>query len=196
MTFKLAIATTALTLLVCVPCARANLIGVESGSASFEVPGAGQTQTSLEVNYDVVFDCQTRLFTYLYQFTPLADSPVGTFQINASYINSVLPTPTLTLIEGAPYTVTGVITATGTIGKGAVSWSWNPATTVEQLVGYNSFFGPVDGMGSLTAGGFGLSADPPLSGVPEAPTILAGALLLLPLGLGAVRSLRRDRSSS
>lgn len=191
--FKFAIAATTLSLLASAPVARATLFAVESGSATFVEPAGGQNLVDLDVNYDVVFNSQTRLFTYLYQFTPLANSPVGEFQINADYINSVLPTPQITLIAGAPYTLTGVITDTGTVADGAVSWSWNPATTMEQLVGYTSYFAPTDGDGALTAGAFGLRADPPVPGsVPEASTVMAGALLLLPLGIGAVRCWRKE----
>jgi hypothetical protein len=195
MIFRLAIAATTLSLLASGPVARATLSAVESGSATFVEPAGGQSVFDIDVNYDVVFNSETKLFTYLYEFTPLAGSPIGQFQINANYINSVLPTPQITLIAGAPYTLTGVITDTGTVGDGAVSWSWNPATTMEQLVGYTSYFAPMDGTGSLTAGAFSVRADPPIPSVPEASTIVAGALLLLPLGIGAVRGWRKEFSA-
>jgi hypothetical protein len=196
--FELAtLAISALVLAASAPATRASLTAVESGSSSFVWPGAGSLASfDINVDYDVVFDSGTKLYTYLYQFTPLSDSPIGQFQINANYVNGVLTDGLL--ISGAAYTLTGAITEGGAINSGAdVLWSWNPATTKEQLVGFTSNFGPGDGYGFLTGASFGTWADSPSEGtptvvpVPESSTVLAGVLVLLPLGIGALRSWRK-----
>jgi len=190
--YKLAaVAVGTLVLAAGTPATRAALTSVDSGSASFVWPASGSSASfNIDVGYDVVFDSGTMQYTYLYNFTPLTDSPIGQFQINANYLSGVLTEGTL--ISGSAYDLTGAVTEDGSINAGTdVLWTWNPATTKEQLVGFTSYFGPTDGDAVLTDGSFGILADPPVP-VPEASTVLAGALMLLPLGISTLRSWRKE----
>jgi len=56
-------------------------------------------------------------------------------------------------------------------------------------------FIPAETLTALSAGGFSTTYSGTLSSaVPEPTTIVAGALMLLPLGIGALRSLRKEQS--
>jgi hypothetical protein len=172
---------------------------VESGTATFEgsIPGA-----PLSVNYDVVTDGST--YTYLYSFTPLSGrgNAITQFTINANYVLSVLTSPTP--ISGDPgHLVLGggtSITDSGAAAGGLAGWNWSvPGTTATQIVGFTSLFAPTTGTGTLAGGKlwtdnpssvFGATAIP--VPVPEASTIIGGALALLVPGIGALRSLRRE----
>jgi hypothetical protein len=199
--YTLAIGTAALAIFVTQQAAQATLTSVESGTATFEgsIPGA-----PLSVNYDVVTDGST--YTYLYSFTPLSGNPITQLTINANYVLSVLTSSTL--ISGDPgYLVLGggtSITDSGAAGGGLAGWSWTvPGTTATQIVGFTSLFAPTTGTGTLIDGKVpspwtdNPSAVPGATAipvpVPEASTITAGALMLLPFGIGALRSLRRER---
>jgi hypothetical protein len=76
------------------------------------------------------------------------------------------------------------------------AWDLNPGTTSSD-VSYTSTNAPT--MATFTVNDDGLEWGSPASipaptAVPEAPTILAGALMILPLGVAGFRALRRDRS--
>jgi hypothetical protein len=196
--YKLAIAVAALAIGATGSTALANLTLAASGSADLVF---GSTST-IVVNYDVVFDSSTSLYTYLYSFTPIAGDNIGQFTINAQYVNSVLAAGTS--ISGSPYGLTGAITDSGT-SLGNVSWVWSPYTAGEQLVGFTSLYGPTSGTGSLnddTTGPWGDNPGstgtpvnvPGAASVPEASTVLAGGLILLPLAIGMARSLRKDHA--
>ena len=183
--------------------AQATLTSVESGTASFTAEFSG-TPATMSVGYDVVFDSTSSLFTYLYSFTPANNHPITDFTINADYVNSVLPS--LFSISGDPLGASGItLTATTQGGivaaPGLLSFGSPSAYPHTQLVGYTSFFGPTAGSGSLIDGrapspwSDNSSGTPIPVPVPEASTIMAGALMLLPFGIGAIRSLRKERIS-
>jgi hypothetical protein len=194
--YKLAIAAVALAITAAAPSAQATLNQEASGSGDLVF---GSTST-IDVSYDVVFDSSTSLYTYLYSFTPIPGDNIGQFTINAMYVNSVLTAGTP--VAGSPYTLIGSITDSGT-SFGNVSWVWNPYTANEQLVGFTSLFGPTAGAGSLNDDTTGPWGDNPSSGgtpitvpgsaVPEPSTFLVAASMLLPLGFGTVRTLRKAR---
>jgi hypothetical protein len=197
--YKSAMAAVAMALAATEPAAQATLTPEVTGSGNF-VFGNPVTSTIL-VNYDVVFDSSSALYTYLYTFTPIPGANIGQFTINAKYVNSVLTLGTT--ISGAPYVLTGAITDSGT-SLGNVSWVWSPYTATPQFVGFTSLFGPTPGTGSLnddTTGPWGDNPGstgtsitvPDLATVPETPTIVAGILMLLPFGASVVRSLRKKR---
>jgi hypothetical protein len=192
----LTIGAVALATLATQQAAHATLTTVSDGTATFNSAASG----TISVGFDVVYDSTSSLYTYLYEFTPLANSPIGQFTVNAQYVSSVLTTADS--FSGSPYTLTGSITSGGTLPyTGIVSWNYNPYTTAEQLVGFTSVDGPGNGSGSLNDGQSGPWGDnatgtpiPVPVPVPEASTVLAGALMLLPFGIGAIRSLRKERA--
>jgi hypothetical protein len=177
---------------------------VDSGTATFEgsIPGA-----PLSVNYDVVYDGSST-YTYLYSFTPPSGNPIDSFSINANYVLSELTSGT-GISTDPGYLVLGGGTSTtaflaGSVGGGLAGWFWaSPGVTTTQIVGFTSLFAPTTGSGTLQDGKVpspwtdnastvpGATAIP--VPVPEASTITAGALMLLPFGIGALRSLRRER---
>lgn len=196
--YKLAIAAAVLAIVATEQAAQATLTTAASGTGTLVYGNV----SSIAVSYDVVYDSSSSLFTYLYSFTPISASPIGTFNVNASYVNSVVSAGTS--FTGSPYTLTGSISDAGISYGNLVSWSWSPYTTSTQFVGYTSYFGPTAGSGSLIDGGSGPWGDNAGSGngstsipvpVPEASTVVAGALMLLPFGIGAVRSLRKERNA-
>lgn len=174
--------------------ARATLVLEASGAAAFDSSSSG----TMAVNYNVVYDTGDSLYTYLYSFTPNAGSPISTFTVEADYVSSVFTTANV--IGGTPYTITGAITAGGTFDAalGQVSWTYDPATSVQQTIGFSSFIGPGAGTGSLTDDDTGPWSTPEgvptPAPVPEMPTLISGALLLLPLGMGVIRSIRKGHA--
>ncbi len=195
---KLTIAVAALAIAAIGPSAQATLTQAASGSGNLVF---GSTST-IVVDYDVVFDSSSSLYTYLYSFTPIPGDNIGQFTINSKYVTRLLDSGTV--ISGAPYALTGAITDSGT-SLGHVSWVWSPYTASEQFVGFTSLFGPTTGTGSLnddTTGPWGDNPGstgtpvnvPGATSVPEASTVLAGAFMLLPLGFGMARSLRKKHA--
>ena len=197
--YKSTLAAMAVAIIATEQAAHATLTTEASGTGNFVF--GNPVSSTIPVSYDVVFDSSTSLYTYLYEFTPIAGDNIGQFTINAKYVNSVLALGTA--ISGAPYTLTGAITDSGT-SLGNVSWVWSPYTATEQFVGFTSLYGPTDGAGSLNDDTTGPWGDNPGSSgtpiivptaVPEASTIFSGAMLLLPFGISAMRSLRKDRNA-
>jgi hypothetical protein len=175
--------------------ACASLVLEASGPADFDSSSSG----TMSVDYNVVYDTSDSLYTYLYSFTPNAGSPISTFTVEASYVSSVFTTADA--ISGTPCTITGPITADGTFDASMdeVSWTFDPATSAEQTIGFSSFIGPGAGTGSLTDDDTGPWSSPdrspiPAPAVPEMPTLISGALLMLPLGVGILRSVRKNHS--
>lgn len=191
--------------------ARATLI--TSGTADFTSTSDG----SMVVSYDVFFNANNSLYTYFYAFTPVILAPtqdnpdpgaIGQFTVNAGYVLSVFSAgDSVSGDPGVPLadsTLTS-ITESGIADNvdGVVTWTYNPYATTAQLVGFTSSFGPANGSGSLNDHGLGPWGDSQGNGepilipapVPEASTVMAGALMLLPFGIGAIRSLRKERIS-
>ena len=189
----LAIGAVALAILATQQAAQATLTTVTDGYGNF-ISSSAPT-TVIPVSYDVTFDGS--LYTYLYSFTPLQSSPIEHFDVNASFVSSVLTAGT----SVSSATLNGNITLSGANSPILVDWSFFPnSATTTQLVGFTSIYGPGLGSGSLQDNGTGPWGDNAVGSpipvpvpVPEASTGLAGALMLLPFGIGAVRSLRKER---
>jgi len=193
----LTIGAAALAVFATQQAAQATLTSVDSGTATFTSSASG----SISVGYDVVYDSTSSLFTYLYAFTPLSGADIGQFVVNANYVDNVLTTSDS--FSGSPYTLTGSITSGGVNDgtDGNVTWNYQPHTDLAQLIGFTSLYGPAAGSGSLNDGTQGPWGDnatgtsiPVPAPVPEASTVMAGALMLLPFGIGAIRSLRKERA--
>jgi len=99
---------------------------VTSGIGNFTSQGYG----TIGVGYDVLFDSQSQLYTYLYSFTPIITQPynagsIDTFEVNLdpTLVNSVLTAGT-TGFAGITLTPT-TITATGAtdLPDGEIVWS-------------------------------------------------------------------------
>jgi hypothetical protein len=200
---KLAIAAAvALALVATEQAARASLTTAASGSG--DLVFGNPVSSEIPVNYDVVFNSATSLYTYLYSFTPIPGDNIGQFTINGQYVSSVLASGTS--FSGSAYTLNGTITDSGT-ALGNVSWVWSPYTSQEQFIGFTSLFGPTAGTGSLNDDTTGPWGDNPGSGgtsvvvpgvvsaVPEASTVISAALLFVPFGAGFVRQLRKNRGA-
>jgi hypothetical protein len=130
--------------------------------------------------------------TFVFQVTPTGGNKVGSITLNG-------------------------FTAGTTLGFGylATSTAADPSNWSQDPTGFIKVNWVPDPPGYTTTGDFlyiytdllttgqvtdsvqdGLSATPAgLSPIPEPTTVLAGALMLLPLGISAVRSLRKDRSA-
>lgn len=202
------ITTAAALLLAASHSAQAQI--VSDGSATFTSAGSG-TQT---VNYFVYFS--GGVYTYAYEFT--ASALIGEFEVNANpaLVSTVLGSGAGTIASlasansatlggltagftGASTTYTSVNTASGFI-----QWNNIPSVNGNLAYGFTSIYGPTQGTGSVIDGGTGPWGDNPGSGgtpipvpapVPEASTVMAGALMLLPLGIGALRALRKERTA-
>jgi hypothetical protein len=199
---KLTIGAAALAIFVTQQAAQATLISESSGFGTL----VGSDASTVAVKYDVVFDNSSLLYTYLYQFTETSGqysaNPITDFNINASYVNSVLASGTIISLDPLGSSgITGSSTTSGGTIKtpSLINYDFTPLAA-SQLVGFNSYFGPTSGSGSLLDG----AAPSPWSDnsggtpipvpVPEASTVMAGALMLLPFGIGAIRSLRKERA--
>ena len=187
--------------------ARASL--VESGSATFTSMGSGNQAA----NYFV--DLSGGVYTYVYQFnSPTA--PIGEYEVNVNiaYVSSVLTSGNTTIASlanadlgsGSVFaSANTTYSAKSTGNPTQVQWVIEPASTGSFAFAFTSPYGPINGSGSLIDGTSGPWGDNPGSGgtsipvpdppatVPEASTIMAGALMLLPLGIGTVRTLRKER---
>jgi hypothetical protein len=144
------------------------------------------------------------IYTYTYNFTYGQGTGVGfvagseelaEFDIDASYV--------------IPGSLTGDAFGFSGIAPGYVYWKYD--SVASDTVSYQSNIGPGyggadafdynDPSGELTSGNVGGSAvavPTPASGivpVPEASTVMAGAMMLLPLGMGVVRVLRKQRTA-
>ena len=186
---------------------RASL--VESGLGTFTSMGSGTQNVSYFV------DVSGGVYTYVYEFnSPTA--PIGEYEVNVnvSYVSSVLASgnSTIALLANADLGAGSVFASASTTYSTAstgnptqVQLIISPAATGSYAFGFTSPYGPINGSGSLIDGTSGPWGDNPGSGgapipipnppaaVPEASTIMAGALMLLPLGIGAIRTLRKER---
>lgn len=186
--------------------AQAQLVPGSAGSATFTSTASG----SMTVNYFV--DYNGSVYTYVYEFT--APSKVQDFEVNASYVSSVLASGNSTISTLASADLTGSFqtlftsasstydyTSTGTINLDPdnVEFTINPEKTGPLTFAYTSLFAPTAGTGSAIDTSVGPWGDNGGTGspipvpVPEASTVMAGALMLLPLGIGAIRAVRKER---
>lgn len=123
------------------------------------------------------------IYTYDFSFTPVASHPIGQFEINL------------------PFSQTVIVYDAGVLLGNKVLWDFTQNETVSGVtattsVYYTSQFAPTLGLGSAIddnpPGPWGGAAPVPL---PETSTVMAGALMLIPFGIGAIRSLRKDRTA-
>jgi len=167
--------------------AEANLSGtayLTQGSSS---------QPDLQVVYSAI---DTSVWTYTYTFTvgnwngttftATTANPANAFAVDASFIN-----------PGSPTSAAGGVS---TIYSGYINWVYSTAENSD-TVSFTSNYGPTLGGASGNDGAPSVSWSATNPGgtlvavpVPEASTVVAGALMLLPFGIGAVRSLRKERA--
>jgi hypothetical protein len=121
-------------------------------------------------------------------FTATTGTPVTSFSVVASFVN-------VASIASAPNTAV----ASG-YENGAATWIFFPGVNSD-TVSFTSDYGPTLGTASAQDDGLawstanvGGSPVPVPTPVPEASTVMAGALMLLPFGIGAIRSLRKERA--
>jgi hypothetical protein len=117
----------------------------------------------------------------------MAGDNSGQFTINANGVNSVRTSGTS--FSGAANDLASTITDRGNSLENR-SWVWSPYTDDEQFVRFTSLYRETTAWKLL---GDNPSFGGTLTSVPETSTILAGFSLLLPLGIGMVRTLRKIR---
>jgi hypothetical protein len=192
--------------------AQASLVAGWSGSATFVSAGSG----NMTVNYFV--DLSGGVYTYVYQFSS-PTAPIGQYNVNVHVANvstvlvsgnsTIGALATADLSAGFAANFTGANTfyfSESSANPALIEWTIQPAATGSFAFAFTSPYGPLNGSGTLQDGSSGPWSDnaglgnpipipnPPAT-VPEASTIMAGALMLLPLGIGAVRSLRKERTA-
>lgn len=130
-------------------------------------------------------------YTFVFQVTPTGGNKVGSITLNGFTAGTTL---------GFGYLATSTAADPNNWSQdptGFIKVNWTPdppgyTTTGDFLYIYTDLLTVGQVVDSVQDG---LSATPAgLSPIPEPTTVLAGALMLLPLGIGAVRSLRKDRS--
>jgi hypothetical protein len=173
--------------------------GVVLAGTAYETQGTG-SMPELQVNYSVSLTGSLYTYTYMYTvgnlsgstFSPTTGNPVTSFTVD---------TPFSTSIANISTDSSGV--AGFLIANNSVTWNYTTPANSDTL-SYTSLFGPVLGGGSGNDGAPavswstanpGGSSIPDPAQVPEASTIMAGALMLLPLGIGAVRAIRKERTA-
>jgi hypothetical protein len=177
--------------------ARAGV--VLSGTAYMTQGDVPRTMPDLQVMYSVSLSGSLYTYSYVFSvgnlsgstFTPTTANPVTSFTVD---------TPFSTSIANISTDSSGI--AGFLIANNSITWNYSTPPNSD-TVSYTSLFGPALGGGSGNDGSPAVSwstenpggsrvPDPaPPATVPEASTIMAGALMLLPLGIGAVRSLRK-----
>lgn len=161
--------------------AQATIILSGTATSNGNSPHSGNMLT---INYTV--DDTAGLYTYTYNLSTAPGEGLTSFTIGGS--SDPIFTQTLTVLPGsqlASAVIPGVSVAyyfSGVITGGTVS--------------FTSDYGP----GMFSWGVNDLSVtwnNPPLipAPVPEPATVLAGLLMVVPLGIGAVRAIRKDRNA-
>lgn len=182
-------------------------------SGTGTMTGAGQPNIS--VNYFVYLN--SGIYTYAYEFT--APVSLGEYEVNVgngSFVSSVLLSGNTTIGSIATAnsatlgaTLTAAFTGANTtytaesVSSTTVQWQNNPSAAAGSYAfAFTSIYPPTPGTGSIIDDSVGPWGNNPGSGgtqipvpapVPEASTVMAGALMLLPLGIGALRALRKER---
>ncbi len=192
------------------------LVDSGTGQTGADLVGGQPPYSPLVVNYDVFFNVNSSDYTYIFSFTAFAPYPINPFTVGASYVSDVYGYGDSlaaygNLGSGFGTTVTGNYDANSSY-PGLIVWDlpvtygnhqpYGPGNPQPmETVAYTSNFGPTAGLASAIGGalswetvGIGGSPVPvPSAPVPEASTVMAGALMLLPFGIGAIRSLRKER---
>lgn len=159
--------------------------------------GAG-TQPDLQVVYSVN-ESAALVYTYSYTFsvgdwngttfTPTTGNPASSFVIDTPFANA-----------GSLNTFTSTGATAVFTPNNNVTWFYVGGAVNSDTVTFQTLLNPGLGGGSAVDGSPSVSWFAPAGAlvatpVPEPTTIAAGALLLLPFGIGALRSLRKDRVS-
>jgi len=195
---KILIMAAAVGLLAMGRTAQATITTVIPSTTAYMTQGTGN-QPELQVIYSVSFDSVSSLYTYSYAFTvgnlvssvftPTTLNPVTSFTVDTTFSLSI---GNITSLNG------GIATL---YANNNITWNYGTAQNTDTVT-YTSMFPPVLGGGSGNDGAPSVSWSvtnpggspiPIPAPVPEASTIMAGALMLLPLGIGAVRALRKER---
>ncbi|MGO8763623.1 MAG: hypothetical protein ACLQSR_00630 [Limisphaerales bacterium] len=176
---KMVMLVVALAMICMTRTAQATIV---LGPTTVDVPGTDGA-APLPVDYYVSLSGTT--YTYYFVITPPAGSGATSFTVDISDPATVTHiTSTSSAYVPPPVIDDGV----------SITWNFNDltGTTVNS---FQSQFGPgILGMSGAT-GINGTWVDPPAS-VPEASTIIAGMLMILPLGAGIFRSLGKGRNGS
>lgn len=173
---KLAMIAAAAALLAVGSSAHATII--LSGSTSSVTGNSPNTGNDITIGYTV--DLTGGLYTYTYMLSTSPAEKLTSFTIGS--------------LSDPLFTSTAMVTTgTGSVIPGyAVVFYFTGQTSA--TVAFTSDYGP----GESAWGINDLSVtwnNPPLipAPVPEASTVMAGALMLLPLGIGAIRAVRKER---
>lgn len=173
--------------------------GVVDSGIAYYTQGTGNNPV-LQVDYTVTYTgTANALYTYSYTFqvgdlvgsvftyTPTTANPVTSFSVTTPFSLSIANESS---VNGGTYTL---------YANSNITWNYSTAVS-EDTVSYTSDYPPTLGLGSANDGGISWAAGnpggslvPDPTPVPEASTVMAGALMLLPLGIGAVRALRKER---
>jgi len=160
--------------------AQANFIIGPTTVAFTPQTGTG----NLDITYSV--DLTAALYTYTYVLTPvLAGDYLTSFTIGGNA--SPLFTSTMAITQSGG--------GTGSVGSNSVGWTWLLSQDVATAtVAFTSQYGPGANTFTVNDNGTDWGSPPAIPApVPEASTTLAGALMILPLGIGAFRALRKER---
>lgn len=167
---------------------------VLSGSTGLVNAQAPNGSQQLDIAYTV--DLTGSTYTYTYFLTSPAMDNLSSFTIGSPTVP--IYTPTIA-ISSTGYDASDTAVAVGAdvtysaVGANSIVWNFKDTSTSESVAFTSSYF-PGSGVWGILDDSVTWN-NPPLipAPVPEASTIAAGALMLLPLGLGAFRALRRER---
>lgn len=155
--------------------------------------GSPVPNSTLSITYEVTLNAG--LYTYSYILTSPAADPMLSFTLGSKV--SPVDTQTVVLLNlGQTDPALDGVTATSIV----FGWDFNSAVSSD-TVSYTSVNGPALNTFTIndddvvwTSPALIPSPAPAATPVPEAPTVLAGVMMLLPFGVGAYRALRKERS--
>lgn len=160
--------------------------------AQVTVTWAGQLSSTMSVTYKVVPSAGG--WDYIYTFT--SPAVIGEFEVDGNFVGA-------TYVSGGTASTPYILDA---VSNGSIEWFFNPNTlSVTAGTSQLEFWSPnapTLGYGSAIDHAYGpyspgqTVADyvaVPGTPIPEASTVLAGLLMVVPLGVGAVRAIRKDR---
>ncbi len=143
----------------------------------------------LSITYEVTENAG--LYTYSYNIVTDPSESLSSFTLGGTPDPVDTDSVVITQYGGADTLLSGV-TANSII----FGWDFNSGITSAD-VSYTSVNGPRLATFTLNDHGIGWTSPPGIPAptpVPEASTILAGVMMVLPLGVGAVRSMRKARN--
>ena len=175
------------------------------GGGDFNTPGSGDLLTTLQSSYSFGSNTGT-LTTDIYKFNS-ADLPP--LPINGGYVfiyTLIVKTGSFTGLTlggfAGPVSVNNVVgTASDSVSAnyntlGGITFTWSASqSSTNKVVVDTSSTGWAGGLATITNSTTGFigsgTASSLAPAIPEPSTVVAGALLLLPFGIGAIRSLRK-----